>query len=361
MKGRKTPFLSVLLCVYNGCDLIETAIKSVIEQPCRDLELIIMDDGSTDNTLGLCKAYAEKDDRIKCFSHPNVGLGSNRNQGFEKISGKWTIFLDHDDMLLPGFYTEDLRRFLDECEKKRIETIVPSRIVMDYQGEKAKRDHINDFGIVEGCRYAWELPYEFATIIYHTGLLRKNNIKFHEQRIEMESIFRLKAVYMSPRTLFIDDFYFAVRRNNPQSISHKWNVEVALKTRFESYEGLKKWFAVNYPDDKESQIKCDERLYGIINEYLDWAIETGTDIRKKIKVSPIKEYADRLFCLGRNHHGIKYLLYVLNPSFCSTLVGLRKRKVIREERYDKNMTFFVDNVDFQEVFEKKSKEMIGIG
>ena len=94
--------ISVMLVVYNGERYIRTAIESVINQTHKDFELLIVDDGSIDNTLSIIKEYAEKDMRIKFEAHKNNrGVAAARNTALEMAKGEWLTFIDADDAYHP--------------------------------------------------------------------------------------------------------------------------------------------------------------------------------------------------------------------------------------------------------------------
>jgi len=95
------PFFTVILPVYNGAVYLQEAIQSVLKQTFGDWELIIIDDGSEDNSLGTAKTFSEKDERIKVLQHPggaNKGVSASRNLGIELARGAWVAFLDADDV-----------------------------------------------------------------------------------------------------------------------------------------------------------------------------------------------------------------------------------------------------------------------
>ena len=91
--------VSVVLCVYNEEKYIEKAIDSVLSQSMGDFELIIVNDGSTDNTSNIINSY--DDDRIKLIKQENIGLGASRNKVISETSGEYVAFLDGDDWFSP--------------------------------------------------------------------------------------------------------------------------------------------------------------------------------------------------------------------------------------------------------------------
>ena len=102
MDIRETPLVSVLMTAYNREKYIEEAIESVLASTYLNWELIILDDGSKDNTVGLANAYAIKDDRVKVFQNEkNLGQFKNRNKIVDYAQGKYLKYLDSDDMIYP--------------------------------------------------------------------------------------------------------------------------------------------------------------------------------------------------------------------------------------------------------------------
>lgn len=91
--------VSVIVPVYNQHRNIRKCLRSVSKQTCRNLEIIVVDDGSNDDSLALIEKEAKKDMRIKVLSQPNGGVASARRKGYLASRGKWIVFVDSDDML----------------------------------------------------------------------------------------------------------------------------------------------------------------------------------------------------------------------------------------------------------------------
>jgi len=91
------PLVSIVLCTYNRAHLVKRAIASVLIQSYRNWELIIIDDGSTDNTESVLMPMVKSDPRIAYLRHPNKGLARSRNVGIGLADGEYITFLDSDD------------------------------------------------------------------------------------------------------------------------------------------------------------------------------------------------------------------------------------------------------------------------
>lgn len=93
----KELMLSIVIPVHNAEKYINDCLQAVINQTYNNIEIIVIDDGSTDNTLSILQQYAFKDDRIKIYHHDNKGVSYTRNKGIEVSTGKYVTFIDADD------------------------------------------------------------------------------------------------------------------------------------------------------------------------------------------------------------------------------------------------------------------------
>ena len=101
MDGELKMIVSVLMQAYNAERYIAEAIESVLNQTYKNFELIVINDGSTDNTLDIIEEFARQDERIKVVSHPNMGMGASLNKGIAIAKNEWIIRMDADDVMLP--------------------------------------------------------------------------------------------------------------------------------------------------------------------------------------------------------------------------------------------------------------------
>ena len=103
-KTEQNCLISVIVPVYNILDCLERCVNSICGQTWKNLEILLVDDGSTDGTGKLCDLLAEKDDRIRVFHKPNGGSSSARNLGISMAQGEWIGFVDSDDWIEPQMY-----------------------------------------------------------------------------------------------------------------------------------------------------------------------------------------------------------------------------------------------------------------
>ena len=100
--------LSIVVPVYNAQEVLAHTIDSLLSQNWTDIELILVNDGSTDRSGEICRNYAEKEPRIRLVEQENAGVSAARNAGIRAASGDYITFVDADDAVLPEMYTEML-------------------------------------------------------------------------------------------------------------------------------------------------------------------------------------------------------------------------------------------------------------
>ena len=113
----RLPSISCVIPVFNAAPVVREAIESALAQDCVAIQVIVIDDGSTDSSLEVVREYRES---VDVLTGPNRGVSAARNRGIAEAAGDWLIFLDSDDLLLPG----TLRMRLDVAEATRTDVVV---------------------------------------------------------------------------------------------------------------------------------------------------------------------------------------------------------------------------------------------
>lgn len=123
--------ISVIVPVYNTSKFLKKCLDSILDQSLKEIEIIIVNDGSTDNSLEIIKTYYEKDKRIKVINQKNMGLSGARNSGIKLAKGEYILHIDSDDWI-----EKDYLKDMYELAKKEGADIVISDFYMDYMGRK---------------------------------------------------------------------------------------------------------------------------------------------------------------------------------------------------------------------------------
>ena len=98
------PCITVIVPAYNVEKWISTCLDSIIANTYKNLEILCIDDGSTDRTSGILDQYASRDSRIRVIHQENRGIGATRNRGIEEASGSWISYVDADDSIVENYF-----------------------------------------------------------------------------------------------------------------------------------------------------------------------------------------------------------------------------------------------------------------
>lgn len=158
--------ISIIIPVYNTENYLETCLNSLVNQTLKDIEIITINDGSTDNSLEILKKYAEKDERIKVIDKKNEGQSIARNIGLKYASGEFIAFVDSDDYIDLDAY-ERLYEFIKNTDN---DMVICNAI--RFNSEKEYRAKLHRKSIPKKC-IAFTNIFERKSLIYDTGIWNK--------------------------------------------------------------------------------------------------------------------------------------------------------------------------------------------
>lgn len=189
MKNKEFPTISVIIPVYNTEKYLENCLKSVVNQSYKNLEIIIVNDGSTDNSLKICKEFAAINSRIQIISKGNGGISSARNLGLEKCSGDYVSFIDSDDWIHPETYQKLIPFLINPVDL----------VVFNFLCFYAYTPH-------------WQLPESTIASELNKHELFNNYLErgFYVWR-NLYNINILKNIYFDEQVLFLEDVYFGIK------------------------------------------------------------------------------------------------------------------------------------------------------
>ncbi len=168
--------ISVIVPIYNVEEYIENCLKSLVNQSIdkKDLEVILINDGSPDNSEAVCKEYAEKYPFFKYYSKENEGLSKTRNFGINHANGKYFVFLDPDDELTENSL-ENLANFFDKHENEV--DIVTYKIIPVYNGKQSESLHFRYKYMLHEGIYDLNLPENVYITQTNVNICVKNKGK----------------------------------------------------------------------------------------------------------------------------------------------------------------------------------------
>lgn len=262
--------ISIIVPVYNVEKYIKRCLESLISQTYKNIEIIVIIDGSPDNSIEICQKIAKKDKRIKIFSKENEGLGLTRNYGLERATGKYIVFVDSDD-----YVTHNMCESLIKAAKEHDADAVYGNIYYDNDGKIEAKKHIKEKKIWKGSQVK-ELLLDFIATtpnkkndtimevsvwksLFKKEIFDKNHIKFVSEKefISEDVIFDIDFLSKSNCVVAITDYvyYYCV---NPNSLSKTFRTDRFAKVKKMYFEVIRKLKEL-YPKD-EYELRTDRFL-----------------------------------------------------------------------------------------------------
>lgn len=196
------PLVSVIVPVYNTAPWLPRCLDSICSQSYQNLEILCVNDGSTDNSAEILAEYAAKDARIKVFTQANAGLSAARNTGLEHATGEWVTGVDSDDYLYPGVYEKAMTGASEMVDMVvfGVET-VPENGGSMPQGIYFKLPESGEYEM--NSSFAMSMNVCFWNKLWRRSMLEENKLRFPVGLVhEDEALFYLAAPYIRNVSIF---------------------------------------------------------------------------------------------------------------------------------------------------------------
>jgi glycosyltransferase involved in cell wall biosynthesis len=340
--------VSIIVPVYNGEKYLEETIKNILDSTYKNIELILIDDGSSDNSFYICQEYSNRDNRIRAFCHENAGVAETRNKGIRLATGNYICFCDQDDRVDSSMYEKMYKRIIQDAsdiaicgtgkligekiqefekfsdttyyKKEIIEKLIYAILFDGYKG-------YGDFDIGRIGNSIWKCMIK-------RELIASNEIQFKKFiDYEDDRTFLLELLCHAERvSLLAESLYFW--RINLQSETYRRKYIFEMKEKMQKYSCYEQKILLKSGMDSqmiEEYLKverCNNLVQLVDNEYGDvgkkslweksiylrqeacrWGVKDCSVYRRKLKIKLIKKRGV-LFFLEKNCAVGAYLFVV---------------------------------------------------
>lgn len=209
--------ISVIVPVYNVENYITECLTSIINQSISDFEIIIVNDGSTDNSIDNIKNLVEENDNLVVVHKKNGGLSSARNEGLKYAKGEYVIFIDSDDYIEKDFLT----KLFDEARKYDLDIACGGYKKFFSDGsieEKTRLNQLIQLGVIKGSNFLLaelenqDYRPEVWDNLYRREFLLSNHLKFTENLLHEDEEFTPKALLLAERVKLVDTYGYLYRQ-----------------------------------------------------------------------------------------------------------------------------------------------------
>lgn len=219
MGNTKEPLVSVIVPVYNVEQYLEQCIKSIVNQTYHNLEIILVNDGSTDGSGTICEQYRKKDHRIQVIHQENRGLSGARNAGMDVFSGEYIMFIDSDDFV----DHEIVEVMLREALENKLDIVLCGTVLCDQSGNKMSSSAIARSEIYTEDLFHPFFRSDYYSVsawgkLYHRDMVK--GIYFPDRKYHEDMFVAHRFLSRAKRVMIMDKAYYWYRQVQG-SITHR--------------------------------------------------------------------------------------------------------------------------------------------
>lgn len=230
------PVISVIVSIYNVQDYVKRSVQSIQNQTYKNLEIILVDDGSTDNSGKICDEFAKYDERIKVIHKVNGGLSSARNEGIRIAAGEYIAFVDGDDWIDDTMYEGMMSAMLKydadiaicnykEISKKGIRDTSTDDITV-FEGRETLKVFIEEDEKYQIQNAAWNKLYKRSLM---------GNLSFPEGKLFEDIVYTTKLLAGSKKAVYVNKAYYNYIFDRSDSIMNSKKVERLITDQIPAY------------------------------------------------------------------------------------------------------------------------------
>ncbi len=306
--------VSVIVPIYNVEKYLKYSIGGILKQSYKNLEIILVNDGSQDNSLAICEEYSKIDNRIKIISVENGGQGKARNIGLQHSTSDWILFLDADDY----YYNNAVEYLVELAERYGSDLVVtPLRVVRDHiQGGNAssikneKILNLNKDRLIEEMYYGRLLGATPCGKLYKREILEK--WPFPDQLFEDLAI-AYKHLMSAKKVAVSNQYYYNYYQRVGSTTKSRYTSK--LEDFYRAIEKNYKYLEEDFPNNKELSIALKTRMFTGGFQVVNSMIESG--MTKEVKDKSLEYRKDLLMIIFNSritkNHKIKHILFSINP------------------------------------------------
>lgn len=271
------PKVSVIIPCYGVEKYLDRCMNSIVNQTLKDIEIILVDDGSPDRVPEMCDEWAARDIRIKVVHKQNGGLGYARNSGLDIATGDYIVFVDSDDFI----ETSMLDRLLSEIQQSNSDAVFCGVKNEQRDGSWKAKKEVKEKTVFEGREKVHsmlldliaskpkakaERPFRMSVwhSMYRHSIIMKNNIRFMSERIvaSEDLPFQCQFFAHSHKIIYLPEcyYYYCLNASSLTSTFKKEKFEGVLRMRDEIIK--------LYPGDKDIEQRINRHVIGISRNYL---------------------------------------------------------------------------------------------
>lgn len=314
MRKENNEMISIIVPIYNSQQYLRQCLESIIRQTYKNLQIICIDDGSTDNSMFILENYLKKDKRIKIIHGLNKGVSSARNAGLQIAQGEYILFVDSDDWIETSSCEIAINKINEEEADivmwpyiREIKTESKKKVIFDkdltFNDYEIKRNlHRRMIGIIDKELAEPENADSLCTVwgkLYRRSIISENGISFYDIRrigTYEDGLFNLLYLQYAHKAVFLNRYLYHYRRTNVNSIVESYNPN--LERQWDELHFIMKNYIQKNDLDFEYKVALQNRIsLSLIPLGINVMTEKNSSLKKIKKIKHLITKKEYIFCI----------------------------------------------------------------
>lgn len=223
MTSKNKPLITIIVPIYNDELFLEKCLVSIQKQTYKNIEILLIDDGSTDSSPSIIEKFKQRDRRVKLIHKQNSGVSNSRNLGIKKASGKYICFSDADDILSSNY----IEYLFTLAHKFDADISLTTQMFNNFDKRQIVDENIQKMNSEEAAIniLSYNIPIGVYCKLFKTSFLRDNNINFNEELYMGEGFnFNIDAFQRTDKIVSSNKKIYFYRRNNSTSATTRFSI-----------------------------------------------------------------------------------------------------------------------------------------
>ncbi len=320
--------LSFVIPVYNAAQYLNKCVDSILNSKSKDIEVILIDDGSTDKSPEICDKYAKENDFVKVIHQTNAGVAAARNKGIKESYGDYIFFVDNDDWV-DSLKIENLLKILDE---KKVDLVINRSYLINEAGDLIRNDFIDKNKINNKStedvinyfiknRVKLGAPWQY---VFKKEIVVKNNLYFKEDQNGVDDSYFSSVLFINCKSFYLNEniIYFWRQIVNSQGKTH--DKKSYIIKMISSIKDMGDYIDKVDEEYKKSFLYFNiyKNIYSLLGQYKDysdedkvsvhnWYLNNKKLIDKSVQYSGVFHRVLNIICGGFNGTILSYKLAIL--------------------------------------------------
>lgn len=361
-----SPKVSIIVPIYNAQKTLRRCIDSILNQDYTDFELLLIDDGSKDDSGRICDEYASEDERVRVIHKENSGVSDSRNLALSEAKGEFLQFLDSDDWITPNA----TRLLVESAEQSNCEMVIADfyRVIGDRLSHKGSIDEDGVLSREEFANFMMENPADFYygvlwNKLYNRAIIKKYHLHMDSKISWCEDfMFNLEYIRYCKRIYVLQVPIYYYVKTKGSLVSQGMSLTKTIKTKMMVFEYYTDFYKQVLTEEEYEKKRI--QIYSYLMDMASDEIVLPTLISRSKKVGEERSQTNALLGAGdsyfvEDYRNRKLMAYYLEPVAIKNELTLEDARILLALSYLPEVKDLKELADFLEISEQHQSMLLG--